>query len=234
MVLSTNRNSYRRRDGSSNKKRANVGNDADEEEDWVKPRRQRRGTECEEENTNDGPLSWYKPRAYVTKYGGSSNEDRDAWLSQVKSALIRDSIPLDKVGHQAASLYLKGEAATWYQSTFKREHSTDEVIAWDAFESAFKARFYQEDKQAKALRLANQVRYTDLDDFLRQFASINTLYPTRDIMETTFNFAYKLPPAQSALCLSLVQHVPRDFQELYVRVRAWSSRHQHARRRSAR
>lgn len=107
------------------------------------------------------------------------------------------------------------------QGSFRLQHTNDAVISWKTFETAFKARFRQEDKQAKALRLARQVPFIDLSDFLTHFANIHRLYPKRDIMELTYDFAYRLPPSHASLRDALIHQVPMNFQELYVRVRAW-------------
>ena len=66
--------------------------------------------------------------------------------------------------------------------------------------------------------------YTNLDELLTSFANINKLHPQRDIVETTFDFAYKLPPTHRSLCDELIQQMPQNFQELWVRVRAWKGR----------
>ncbi|SPO29054.1 uncharacterized protein UTRI_05628 [Ustilago trichophora] len=175
------------------------------------------------ENDNDS-LSWYKPRACVMKFHGKVTEDRDAWLKDVKAAVVRERISMDGDGHRVAAKYLKGDAASWYESVFLREHKEAKAFTWQTFETAFKTQFYQETKQAKALRLANETAFTDLNSFINHFANVHKLYPKRDILETTCNFAYKLPPMYAPLREDLIQHMPRDWQELYVRAKAWKGR----------
>ncbi|KAJ1021174.1 hypothetical protein NDA16_003960 [Ustilago loliicola] len=157
----------------------------------------------------------------MTRYSGTNIEDRDDWLTKVQATLLRDSVRLDRDGPRAASMYLRGEAANWHQHTYWPIHKDDTPLSWNNFVKELKDRFFQEDKKGMALRIARQVAFEDLEQLLSTFANLNKLYPQRDIIEVTYDFAYKLPSTHSGLRDELVRQLPKDFQELWVRVRAW-------------
>ena len=206
----------------SKSRRKRTKTDSDSDDEIVQPVKRQSWKRARQDS--DDRLPGYIPRSYVTKFHGKASEDRDAWLTTVKTSLIRDKVALDGHGHMAASIYLRGEAAEWYESTFLSRHPDDRTVSWDTFVKEFKSRFYQESRQGLALRLAREVVFTDLDSLIKHFANINTLYPRREIIETTYDFVHKLPPVYAALREDLVQHVPRDWQELFVRARAWKGR----------
>ncbi len=201
------------------KRRAKSKSESDDESDDMPPHRRLRQIPKKRSNDDD-PLSWYTPKAHVKKYGGTLTEDRDGWMTLVSSTLTRDRVSSSDAP-EAASTYLTGQAKTWYQETFRPKYNKDGSRSWEAFEKELKARFRQENKQDKALRLARTLAFTDLDDYLSQFADINKLYPQRAIIETTYDFAFGLPANNSTLRDQLLQQVPKSFQELFVRVQAW-------------
>lgn len=91
-------------------------------------KRRRRSSESDTKASyGDGSLPGYKPRSHMTRYSGSNLEDRDDWLAKLQTTLQRDSIRLDRDG--PASVYLQGQAASWYQHTYWPDHKNDASLS---------------------------------------------------------------------------------------------------------
>src|SRR3954466_15271753 len=99
--------------------------------------------------------------------------DADDWLCDITHEL--DSAGVDLVDYVTFTAYhLKGPAAQWW-STHKRSLTVGEVITWEDFQSAFRARYIPQgiiDRKQEEFRNLTQGNMT-VESYQREFLNLS-------------------------------------------------------------